>query len=193
MTIVWPSRAESESRNRSWSGRRWPVLAITALLGGAGVACEPIAVPQPAPSGSAAKAGPSSAPSPASATASATAATTGAVSAEQTAPEEIAAQHVLVAYRGAKRPPKTVTRSKAEAKKLAEEIAAQAKAREDFGALVAKYSDDASNKDRMGSLGKFKRDAMVKPFSDAAFALAVGETSGVVETEFGFHVIKRNQ
>ena len=128
------------------------------------------------------------------------AATSGAASAAATsaqpaeaAPELIAAQHVLIAYRGAKRPPKGVTRSKAEAKKLAEEVAAKAKAGEDFGALASQYSDDTANKDRLGSVGKFKRDGMVKPFSDAAFALAVGETSGVVETEFGFHVIKRNQ
>ena len=42
-------------------------------------------------------------------------------------------------------------------------------------------------------VGKFTRDKMAKPFSDAAFALAVGESSGAVETPFGFHVIKRNQ
>ena len=100
---------------------------------------------------------------------------------------------MLVAYRGAKRAPKTVTRTKVEAKKLAEEVAAKAKAGEEFGALATQYSDDTANKDRLGSVGKFKRDGMVKPFSDAAFALGVGETSGVVETEFGFHVIKRNQ
>ena len=89
--------------------------------------------------------------------------------------------------------PKGVTRTKAEAKKRAEEVAAKAKGGADFSALVAEYSDDPAAKERQGSLGKFKREAMAKPFSDAAFALAVGESSGAVETPFGFHVIKRNQ
>jgi peptidyl-prolyl cis-trans isomerase NIMA-interacting 1 len=108
-------------------------------------------------------------------------------------PEQVAAQHVLVAYKGAKGAPKSVTRSKADAKKRAEEAAAKAKKGEDFSALVRDYSDDEGTVDRLGSVGKFKREAMAKPFSDAAFALKVDETSDVVETPFGFHVIKRNQ
>lgn len=108
-------------------------------------------------------------------------------------PTTVAAQHVLVAYKGAKGAPKTVTRSKADAKKRAEEVVAKAKAGADFSALVAEYSDDPGSKERMGSVGKFTREKMTKPFSDAAFALAVDEVSGVVESEFGFHVIKRNQ
>jgi hypothetical protein len=105
----------------------------------------------------------------------------------------VMAQHVLVAYRGAERAPKAVSRSKADAKKRAEEVVAKAKAGEDFTALVAAYSDDPAAKERLGSVGKFKREGMAKPFSDAAFALKVDEVSPVVETPFGFHVIKRNQ
>ncbi|AKU94733.1 Peptidyl-prolyl cis-trans isomerase PpiD [Labilithrix luteola] len=108
-------------------------------------------------------------------------------------PDAIAAQHVLVIYKGAKNAPATVTRSKADAKKRAEEVVSKARNGADFTQLVAEYSDDASTKDRLGNLGKFTRDKMVKPFSDAAFTLNVGEVSGVVETPFGFHVIKRNQ
>jgi NIMA-interacting peptidyl-prolyl cis-trans isomerase 1 len=108
-------------------------------------------------------------------------------------PDAIAAQHVLVAYKGAEKAPKGVTRSKAEAKKRAEEVAAKAKAGADFSALVTEYSDDPAAGERQGSLGKFKRESKAKAFSDAAFALAVGESSGAVETPFGFHVIKRNQ
>lgn len=108
-------------------------------------------------------------------------------------PNAVAAQHVLVAYKGAKNAPRTVARSKTDAKALAEEVATKAKAGADFTALVAELSDDAGSKDRMGSVGKFTRDKMVKAFSDAAFALEVDEISDVVETEFGFHVIKRNQ
>ena len=139
---------------------------------------------------------PASASAIASASASAAAApppASASAAAAKTVPDAIAAQHVLVAYKGAKGAAKTITRSKAEAKKRAEEVAAKAKAGTDFSALVAEYSDDPGSKDRMGSVGKFTREKMTKPFSDAAFALGVDETSGPVETDFGFHVIKRNQ
>ncbi|HVH46752.1 MAG TPA: peptidylprolyl isomerase [Labilithrix sp.] len=113
--------------------------------------------------------------------------------APKTAPEAVAAQHVLVAYKGAKGAPKTIARTKVEAKKRAEEVVAKAKAGADFAALAAEYSDDPGSKDRLGSVGKFTREKMTKPFSDAAFSLAVDEVSGPVESDFGFHVIKRNQ
>jgi peptidyl-prolyl cis-trans isomerase NIMA-interacting 1 len=64
---------------------------------------------------------------------------------------------------------------------------------EDFSQLVKTFSEDPGSADRMGSVGKFDREKMVKAFSDAAFALKVDEVSGVVETPFGFHLIKRNQ
>lgn len=108
-------------------------------------------------------------------------------------PESVAAQHVLIAYRGAKNAPPGVKRSKAAAKTLADEVAAKAKAGSDFSALVQEYSEDPGTKDRLGSVGKFTPEKMVKPFSDAAFKLRVDEVSAPVETEFGFHVIKRNQ
>ena len=108
-------------------------------------------------------------------------------------PESVAAQHVLIAYRGAKNAPPNVKRTKAAAKTLAEEVATKAKAGSDFSALVQEYSEDPGTKDRLGSVGKFTPDKMVKPFSEAAFKLRVDEVSAPVETEFGFHVIKRNQ
>jgi peptidyl-prolyl cis-trans isomerase NIMA-interacting 1 len=108
-------------------------------------------------------------------------------------PTSVTAQHVLVAYKGAERCPKGVTRSKADAKKRAAEVAEKAKGGADFTALVAEYSDDPAAKERLGSVGKFTRDKMAKPFSDAAFSLSVNEVSAPVETPFGFHVIKRNQ
>ena len=152
-------------------------------------ACEDKTAPSAAAAASASST-PSSTPATTT-TASATATTTSIADAGP--PDSVAAQHVLVAYKGAQRAPKGVTRTKAEAKKRAEEVAAKAKAGADFTELVNEYSDDPEAKTRLGSVGKFTRDKMVKPFSDAAFALAVGETSGVVETPFGFHVIKRNQ
>lgn len=108
-------------------------------------------------------------------------------------PESIACQHVLVAYKGAKNAPAGVTRTKAEAKARADEVHNKAVAGMDFTKLAQDYSDDQGSRERLGSVGKFKRDGMVKPFSDAAFALQVDGISDVVETPFGFHVIKRNQ
>ena len=108
-------------------------------------------------------------------------------------PESVACQHVLVAYRGARAAPTGIVRSKGQAKARAEEVLKKATAGEDIAALAKEYSDDKESRDRLGSAGKFKREGMVKPFSDAAFALPVGGLSDVVETAFGFHVIKRNQ
>lgn len=111
----------------------------------------------------------------------------------ETIPERVAAQHVLIAYRGAKNTPPSIKRSKTAAKQLAEEVRQKATSGAKFEALVAEFSDDPESKSRLGSVGMFTPDKMVKPFSDAAFALKVNEISQVVESDFGFHVIKRNQ
>ena len=55
--------------------------------------------------------------------------------------------------------------------------------------LAAKYSDDTSNKLEGGDLGTFGRGQMVKPFEDAVFAMKPGQIA-MVETHFGFHVVK---
>lgn len=166
-----------------------PLLLALSLL--ATVACDDKAA-----------ATPDAAPAVASATAVTTALATAPPAATPVAsasaepkppPESLACQHVLIAYKGAKNAPATVTRSKAQAKARADEVLAKAKAGESFEDLAKTYSDDPASVERRGSVGKFKRDGMVKPFSDAAFALPVDGISDVVETPFGFHVIKRNQ
>jgi parvulin-like peptidyl-prolyl isomerase len=100
---------------------------------------------------------------------------------------------VLVAYAGALRADPAIKRSKDEAKKRAEGIASRARKGEDFGKLADDNSDDPSAKMNHGALGRFTRDRMVKPFADAAFALRPGDVSTVVETPFGYHVIKRTE
>ena len=102
-------------------------------------------------------------------------------------------QHVLVAYRGAKRGPATVTRGKADAKARAGEALAKLRTGADFDDIVKAYSDDQGSVDRRGLIGKVHKGDLDPAFSAAAFALRVGEVSDVIETPFGFHIIKRTQ
>ena len=72
----------------------------------------------------------------------------------------------------------------------AQEVLNKLNAGESFGKLAGEYSIDGTRK-RGGDLGVFGRGAMVKPFETAAFALQKGQVSGIVKTEFGYHIIKR--
>ena len=103
----------------------------------------------------------------------------------------LGASHVLIAYQGAMR--SQATRSKEEAQKLAEKIAQQVRAGKDFAELAKEHSDDKGSGARGGDLGQFRPGQMVKPFTDAVLMLKPGEISSVVETPFGFHVIRRSQ
>ena len=108
-------------------------------------------------------------------------------------PAEIAARHLLVAYQGALRASPSVTRTKAEAQARVTEAFNRAKAGEDFEALVKEFSDEPGAGERGGSLGRFGHGMMVPAFEKAAFKLAPGEVSDIVETPFGFHVIQRTE
>lgn len=101
-------------------------------------------------------------------------------------PEKVHAAHVLVTVdKGADEATKAAKR------KEAEQVLADAKAGKDFAQLAKDHSGDPGSKDKGGDLGFFPRGEMVKAFEDAAFALkAPGDLSGVVETPYGFHVIK---
>lgn len=73
---------------------------------------------------------------------------------------------------------------------LAEQVRESAAKGEDFVDLAQKFTTEPGGKERSGDLGRFRRGRMVPPFEDAAFALQPGEISEVVETVFGFHVIR---
>jgi peptidyl-prolyl cis-trans isomerase C len=99
-------------------------------------------------------------------------------------PERVKASHILI-----KVDPKADASQKAEAKKKIDLVQAKLQKGEDFGALAKEYSEGPSGPEG-GDLGYFTRGQMVKPFEDAAFAMKPGEVSGVVETKFGYHLIK---
>lgn len=76
-------------------------------------------------------------------------------------------------------------------KELALDIMKQAKeGKKDFAELAKMYSEDPGSKDNGGFLGAFKKEAMVKPFADAAFSMNPGDISEPVLTQFGWHIIK---
>jgi parvulin-like peptidyl-prolyl isomerase len=108
-------------------------------------------------------------------------------------PTEVAASHVLVAYKGASRADPSITRSKEEAKTRADSLRKQIVDEAKDFANVASENSDGPSKTKGGDLGKFTFETMAKAFSEAAFALDVGGVSEVVETPFGFHIIKRTE
>lgn len=69
----------------------------------------------------------------------------------------------------------------------------RARAGGDFAALAREFSDEPGAAERAGALGRFARGVMAPPFEQAAFALQVGQMSGIVETPFGYHIIRRSQ
>jgi parvulin-like peptidyl-prolyl isomerase len=110
------------------------------------------------------------------------------------AKETATAAHILISYAGAMRAPSTTTRTKEQAAKLAEQIAKKAQKRgQSFAELANQYTEDPSGKGKGGMLGVFERGRMVPEFDKATFALAPGQTSGVVESAFGFHIIYREK
>jgi parvulin-like peptidyl-prolyl isomerase len=102
--------------------------------------------------------------------------------------DQINASHILLMYAGSER--SRATRSKEEAQSQIADIAQQLQSGGDFAALARTHSDCGSAQ-AGGDLGGFGRGQMVKAFEDAAFGLNVGDTSDVVETPFGFHLIRR--
>jgi parvulin-like peptidyl-prolyl isomerase len=107
-------------------------------------------------------------------------------------PKTVDASHILIAYKEAMRASETTTRSKEEAKSLADEIKSRLNNGEDFSTLAKEYSDDTTNKNDGGHLTTPAGNNMyVEQFENASLALEnEGQISEVVESPFGFHIIK---
>jgi parvulin-like peptidyl-prolyl isomerase len=102
--------------------------------------------------------------------------------------QNVQASHILLMYAGSQR--STATRTKEQAQQQIQQIKSQIDGGADFAELARAHSDCPS-KSRGGDLGSFGRGQMVKAFEEAAFSMPVGAVSGIIETPFGYHVIKR--
>jgi peptidyl-prolyl cis-trans isomerase NIMA-interacting 1 len=108
-----------------------------------------------------------------------------------TAPDTVGARHLLVQYAGAWRAAPEVTLTKDQAKARAEEARGRLRQGADFAKVMAEYGNSGEIAAKNGVLGRLTRESGMPSVTNAAFALAVGEYSPVVETPFGFHVIQR--
>lgn len=104
---------------------------------------------------------------------------------EFTTPEMVKARHILV-----KVDPSAPEEEKKQVYQKAEGILKQVQDGEDFAELATELSDDSHTQSKGGDLGFFSRGKIVKPFEDVAFQIKPGETSGIVETQFGYHIIR---
>ncbi len=100
--------------------------------------------------------------------------------------EQRRASHILIGF-GVNATPEQKQAAKAKAEQL---LAAVKKNPKSFEELAVKNSQDPGSATKGGDLGSFGRGAMVKPFEDAAFSMKVGQVSELVESEFGYHIIK---
>jgi peptidyl-prolyl cis-trans isomerase D len=98
-------------------------------------------------------------------------------------PEKRHGRHILI----------PVGKDDAAAKKLADDVYAQAKAGKDFAALAKQYSQDPGSADKGGDLGWADRNQFVGPFADALFGMTAGEIRGPVKTQFGYHIIRLDE
>lgn len=159
-------------------------LALLPPLGGC--QCGSGATSSPAPASSAAPPG-----SEAALASSAPAYGSLEALAAEEAPRVVGALQIVVAWKGAELAPPTVTRSRDEARRRAEEALGKVKEGAiPFAELAKTYSDDVS-KIAGGAMGNFERSAVPPALGDAAFALKIGELSGIVETARGFHIVRR--
>lgn len=107
---------------------------------------------------------------------------------------QVSARHILFSTRPTQNPNSGSEPAKAPdpeaVRRRASEVLQRVKAGEDFAQLAKEFSDDPGSREKGGDLGYFGRGQMVKPFEEAAFNLPPGQISDVVESPFGFHIIK---
>ncbi len=107
-------------------------------------------------------------------------------------PTQVYVRHVLVSFVGTRQAVEGVTRTREEARVIADDVHAQAVADPSrFAELAAEFSDEPGAAESGGDLGAVSRGQTVPTFERAAFALEVGQVSAVVESPFGLHVIHR--
>jgi len=104
-------------------------------------------------------------------------------------PEQVRAAHILVSTLDPLTHEPLAADKKKEKEKLANDLRARALKGEDFGALAKKYSEDPGSKDKGGEY-TFPRGRMVPEFEAAAFSLKTNQISELVETQYGYHIIK---
>jgi peptidyl-prolyl cis-trans isomerase C len=100
-------------------------------------------------------------------------------------PERVRASHILIST-----PENADAATKAQAQSKAQQILKDVKAGKDFAALARQHSQDPGSAVNGGDLGFFSQGQMVGPFNDAAFSLKPGATSDLIETQFGYHIIR---
>lgn len=101
---------------------------------------------------------------------------------------QVRASHILLMYKGSSR--SSATRSKAEAEQQISELKTKLDGGADFAGLAREHSDCPSSA-KGGDLGQFGKGQMVPAFENATYSMEVGGVSGVVETDFGYHLITR--
>jgi peptidyl-prolyl cis-trans isomerase D len=101
-------------------------------------------------------------------------------------PKRVRARHILKKFDA-----ENDAATKAAARTAIEELLGEARADgADFAALATEHSEDPGSASRGGDLGFFDNKRMAAPFTEASFSMAAGEISDIVETQFGFHIIK---
>jgi len=100
-----------------------------------------------------------------------------------TRPATVSLQQVIVS-------PTPSAEARARARATAEDVLRQLNEGGEFAVLARRYSEDPGSREHGGDLGWFRRGRMVRTFEDMAFSLRPGQISPIVETEFGYHIIR---